>query len=77
MTDNANCTIPGTADLFRVTDVHLHRPCRDFESSQHVSECHAASAVPGYVDYRLSHGATLMVDIEDGRFVFFYVPVDL
>ena len=50
---------------------------RDFESPQHVSECHAASAVPGYVDYGLSHGATLMVDIEDGRFVFFYVPVDL
>ena len=35
------------------------------------------SAVPGYVDYGLSHGATLMVDIEDGRFAFFYVPVDL
>lgn len=50
---------------------------RDFESPQHSSECHAQSAVPGYVDYGLSHGATLMVDIEDGRFVFFYLPVDL
>lgn len=50
---------------------------RDFESPQHSSECHQASAVPGYVDYGLSHGATLMVDIEDGRFVFFYAPVDL
>jgi len=50
---------------------------RDFESPQHASECHQASAVPGYVDYGLYHGATLMLDIEQGRFVFFYLPVDL
>jgi len=50
---------------------------RDFEAPQHVSECHAASAVPGYVDYGIHHGATLKVDVEDGRFVFFYRPVDL
>ena len=50
---------------------------RDFESPQHASECHAASAVPGYVDYGLYHGATLKIDIEGGRFVFFYLPVDL
>ena len=49
---------------------------RDFESPQHSSECHALSAVPGYVDYGLYHGATLKVDIEDGRFVFFYLPID-
>ena len=50
---------------------------RDFESPQHASECHLDSAIPGYVDYGISHGATLLVDIEDGRFVFFYLPVDL
>jgi len=50
---------------------------RDFESPQHVSECHEASSVPGYVDYGLHHGATLKVDVENGRFVFFYAPVDL
>jgi hypothetical protein len=50
---------------------------RNFESPQHASECHAASAVPGYVDYGINHGATLMVDIEEGRFVFFYFPLDL
>ena len=50
---------------------------RDFESPQHSSECHAASAVPGYVDYDINHCATLMVDVEDGRFVFFYFPFDL
>lgn len=49
---------------------------RDFESPQHSSECHAASAVPGYVDYGLYHGAKLKIDIEKGRFVFFYLPVD-
>jgi hypothetical protein len=49
---------------------------RDFESPQHASECHLDSAVPGYVDYGIHHGATLKVDIEQGRFVFFYLPVD-
>ncbi len=50
---------------------------RDFESPQHSSECHAASAVPGYVDYGINHGATLKVDVQGGRFVFFYMPLDL
>lgn len=45
---------------------------RDFESSQHSSECHADSAVPGYVDYGIYHGAKLKVDFKSGRFVFFY-----
>lgn len=49
---------------------------RDFEVPQHVSECHQAGAVPGYVDYAVHRGATLMIDIENGRFVFFYRPVD-
>jgi hypothetical protein len=49
---------------------------RDFESPQHSSECHQDGAVPGYVDYGLNHGAKLMVDIEEGRFVFFYLPLD-
>jgi len=49
---------------------------RDFESPQHSSECHSNSAIPGYIDYALYHGATLKIDIEQGRFVFFYLPVD-
>lgn len=49
---------------------------RDFESPQHASECHANSAIPGYVDYGLYHGATLKIDIQQGRFVFFYFPID-
>lgn len=50
---------------------------RDFESPQHSSECHQDSAVPGYVDYGVNHGATLLVNIEQGRFVFFYMPVEM
>jgi len=50
---------------------------RDFESPQHSSECHQDSAVPGYVDYGVHHGATLMIDIEAGRFVFFYLAPEL
>ena len=50
---------------------------RDFESPQHVSECHANSPIPGYVDYALYRNANLKVDIEHGRFVFFYLQVDL
>ncbi len=45
---------------------------RDFESPQHSSECHLDSAVPGYIDYALYHGANLKVIFEKGRFVFFY-----
>jgi len=50
---------------------------RDFESPQHASESDEECAVPGYVDYGINHGATFKVDIEKGRFVFFFTPVDL
>ena len=50
---------------------------RDFESPQHAGECHQDTAVPGYLDYAVYHGARLKVDIEEGRFVFFYLPVEL
>ncbi|MBE9515445.1 MAG: AF1514 family protein [Proteobacteria bacterium] len=48
---------------------------RDFESPQHSSECHLDSAIPGYEDYGINHGASLKIDIENGRFVFFYLPL--
>lgn len=48
---------------------------RDFEAPQHVSECHADSSVPGYVDYAIYRGATLKIDIEQGRFVLFFLAV--
>ncbi len=46
---------------------------RDFESPQHASECHEESDIPGYVDYGINHGAELKIDIERGRFVFYYL----
>ena len=49
---------------------------RDFESPQHSSECHLDSAVPGYVDYGLNHGTCQKVGIDDGRYVYFYHPLD-
>jgi hypothetical protein len=49
---------------------------RDFEAPQHASECHEDSAVPGYVDYGINHGARLEISLEGGRFVFFYLPLD-
>lgn len=49
---------------------------RDFESPQHASECHLDSAIPGYVDYGISHGANLVVVIEEGRFVFYFTQIE-
>ncbi len=46
---------------------------RDFESPQHATE---SDAVPGYIEYGVSHGATLKIDIEKGRFIFFFTPVE-
>jgi len=48
---------------------------RDSESLHHSSGCHLDSAIPGYVDYGVSHGARLKWDIEQGLFVFFYMPI--
>ncbi len=46
---------------------------RNFESPQHTSHCDRPGAIPGYVNYGLSHRAQLKVDIGNGRFVFFYL----
>ncbi|MCW8825190.1 MAG: AF1514 family protein [Gammaproteobacteria bacterium] len=48
---------------------------RDIESPRNSSECHEDAAVPGYVDYGLNHGATLKIDLYQGRFIFFYMPL--
>ncbi len=49
---------------------------RDFESPPNSTECAAGCRKDGYIHYGLSHGAKLKVDIEDGRFVFFFAPVE-
>lgn len=48
---------------------------RSFESPQHTSHCDRPGAIPGYVNFGLSHGARLKVDIGQGRFVFFFLPL--
>ena len=47
---------------------------RDFESPAGATECD--HGVPGYILYGLHHGAKLRVDVESGRFVFFFAPVE-
>jgi hypothetical protein len=49
---------------------------RDFESPPNTTECPKACQKNGYIFYGLSHGAKLKVDIENGRFVFFFAPVE-
>ncbi|HED15344.1 MAG TPA: hypothetical protein ENI64_00785 [Gammaproteobacteria bacterium] len=49
---------------------------RDFESPQHASECHLDSAIPGYADYGINHGANSMVILEKGRFVFYFTHLE-
>lgn len=53
----------------------FHDGDKGFDSPQHGDECHAGSPIPAYIDYALSHGATLKIDIEKGRFIFFYLAV--
>jgi hypothetical protein len=43
---------------------------RDLESPRNASECHAHCATPAYIDYANYRGAELMVNINNGRFVF-------
>lgn len=49
---------------------------RDFESPPHTTESPGDCQKNGYIHYGLNHGAKLKVDIEDGRFVFFFAPVE-
>jgi len=49
---------------------------RDFESPPNTTECAEGCKKDGYIHYGLNHGAKLKVDIEDGRFVFFFTPVE-
>ena len=50
---------------------------RDSEAPRHTSECCQDSAVPGQVDQALDGEADLKVDVEDGRFVFHGLAVEL
>ena len=47
---------------------------QDLESPAGASECE--HGIAGYILYGLNHGAKLKVDVEGGRFVFFFAPVE-
>ena len=49
---------------------------RDYESPPNTTEKPGDGPKDGYIHYGLNHGATLKIDIEDGRFVFFFAPVE-
>jgi len=49
---------------------------RDYESPPNTSERGDEFPKDGYIHYALSHGAKLKVDIGQGRFVFFFTPVE-
>jgi len=48
---------------------------RDLESPGGVSECHRGCAIPGWVEYAQSRGATLMLSFSQGRFAFCFMPL--
>ncbi len=49
---------------------------RDYESPPNTTECAGDCKKDGYIHYGMNHGAKLKVDIENGRFVFFFTPVE-
>ena len=49
---------------------------RDYESPPNTTECAEGCEKNGYILYGLNHGAQLKVDVEDGRFVFFFTPME-
>ena len=49
---------------------------RDVESPPNTTECGEGCEKNGYILYAMNHGAKLKVDIDQGRFVFFFTPVE-
>ena len=49
---------------------------RDFESPPNTSESPGDVPKDGYIHYAMNHGAKLKVEIDEGRFVFFFAPVE-
>ena len=49
---------------------------RNLESPHGVSECHFQCPIPGWQDYASNRGGKLMVNFQQGRFVFCYRALD-
>ncbi|HBB41373.1 MAG: hypothetical protein COW73_00470 [Nitrospirae bacterium CG18_big_fil_WC_8_21_14_2_50_70_55] len=45
---------------------------RDYEAPAGATECHQGCPTRGYLDYAANRGATLLVEVDGGRFVFCY-----
>lgn len=46
---------------------------RNLESPNGVSECHRGCAIPGWQDYAVNRGGSLMINFDQGRFVFCFL----
>lgn len=49
---------------------------RKLESPSGTSECHVGCSIPGWQDYAANRGGALMVNFQQGRFVFCYRPLE-
>ena len=47
----------------------------DRESPAHASDCHGSCESPGYEEYAENRGGELVVNVDDGDFVFCYRPI--
>lgn len=45
---------------------------RDMESPRGTGECHTGCELPGCVDYARSRGGSLIIDIDNGAYLFCY-----
>ena len=49
---------------------------RDVESPRRSIESYLDTEIPGYIEFGLKQEASLVIDVEDGRFVFFYSKIN-
>jgi hypothetical protein len=68
-----SCPVPSEPDLSNLTLVELEPDERvaDYRAAMRLANTEAEKRIG------IHHGATLKGDIGQGRFVFFYLPVDL
>lgn len=66
-----------SAALGEVTCLSWFDREKNQEAPAHVSECHDDSCTtPGYIDYAVSRGGELKIDVQNGAYVFCYRSVE-
>ena len=63
----------GRADLRHLLLVVPQGHAAEEHAAVGITGCHDPGTTPGYVEYALSHGANLCVNVDRGRFVFYYI----